>query len=523
MNPKHWLSWVGPVLLVICLVALAQWRMNAWQASYGAYPDESSHFVGGLLVSDYLTSGWHSSPIQFARNYYLYQPYFAIGYWPPFYYVMEGFWMALFGHLRGSMMIYVGVISGAVGLLLFATVRRWAGSGWASLITATFLLLPSVQWSSSVVMTDMAVALLCLATTLAVGKYFDQADWRWALAAGILASIAMLTKYLATFALIAPVVLLVIDRRWDLLTKKQTWAMPLIVALFCGPWIWWSRQYLLIGVKGFKGSSYIDRVLEIIRVERQDFGLLLGSVALTASLWAYFHWRELSPLQRLLALHFPCMALFLLVGQTGIEPRYFMPVYPGVLAMIPLAAGSLGRRKSAMGLFAVILMVLLFTQRAPGRLPSGLVRQVAQDLIRETRPDSAIVLPTRLEGPFIAEISSAEANRSHRFLVRPSKILSRMTWLGTDYELLTPDPRSISDLFARYPLDTIILQAGSDGPLFPHDKLLEKMVSQEDLHWRLTKTYSDEHRDLLRVYTRDPVPHALANGILDLLDRMLTK
>jgi hypothetical protein len=333
----------------------------------------------------------------------------------------------------------------------------------------------------------------------------------------------MLTKYLAAFALIAPVVLFVIDRRWDLLTKKQTWAMPLMVALFCGPWVWWSRQYLTLGVKGFTRGSFSDRVLEIVRVERSDFGLLLGCIGLAASLWAYFHWRDLSPVQRLLALHFPCLALFLLMGQTGIEPRYFMPAYPAVLAMIPLAAGSLGWQKSALGIFAVILLVVVFTQRDPVPLPSGLVRQAAQDLVRETRPDSAIVLPTRLEGPFIAEISSTEANRSRRILARPSKLLSSMTWLGTDYELRTPDLQAISDLFGRYPLDTIVLEAGSNVPLFPHDKLLQTMVSQEDLHWRLTKTYSDEYGDSLRVYSRDPVPHASASDLLDLLGGLLTK
>ena len=542
LDRKNALQWACAGFIAVALVALSQWRIQAWQASYGAYPDEPSHFVGGLLVSDYLTGGWPSSPLRFARNYYLHRPFFAIGYWPPVFYVVEGVWMGLFGHTRGSMMVYVGAIAVAVALLLFAVVRKSAGFVWGLVALPALLLIPSVQWSSSIVMTDLAVTLTCLAATLAIGRYFSTPTGRWALAAGLLVSLAMMTKYLSAFTLITPVLLLVIDRRWDLLMNKVTWIIPATVAVCCGPyllmnkvtwiipatvavccgpWMWWSRQVMTIGVLGFIRGTLSERTWLFADALRSDIGIPFSALAAAASLWAYFRWRKLSVSERLLSLQFPCLATFLILVGPGIEARYLIPAYPALVALIVLAAKSIKLPRITAPVFAAGLVVCGLMQRAPHTLPSGLVRQAARDWLAQHREDrSAILVPTALEGPFIAELSNAEPARSQRILVRPSKLFSRQTWLGGNYELLTPNLDALVSIFDQYPLDTVVL-AQTPDPVPPHDRLLREMVTHDTHRWKLARTYSGAQGLSVDIYTRQAA--AATSSSADLMNFVQTR
>lgn len=62
-----------------------------------AYPDEPSHFVGAVLVRDWLVSGRWFAPLEFARNYYDHYPFFAVGYWPPLFSIVTGLWLLVAG------------------------------------------------------------------------------------------------------------------------------------------------------------------------------------------------------------------------------------------------------------------------------------------------------------------------------------------------------------------------------------------------------------------------------------------
>src|SRR5580692_13046974 len=72
---------VAIAFLLLCL--FVQGSTGAWDASFDAYPDEAGHFVGAVMVHDYLASGLSSNPSHFAQQYYNHYPFFGIGYWPP--------------------------------------------------------------------------------------------------------------------------------------------------------------------------------------------------------------------------------------------------------------------------------------------------------------------------------------------------------------------------------------------------------------------------------------------------------
>ncbi|MGP8248124.1 MAG: hypothetical protein ACLQVN_26875, partial [Bryobacteraceae bacterium] len=65
----------GLIYLAFCL--LLDTSTGAWHTPFVAYPDEPAHFVGSVMVRDWLLSGRLLQPMAFARQYYGHYPYFA--------------------------------------------------------------------------------------------------------------------------------------------------------------------------------------------------------------------------------------------------------------------------------------------------------------------------------------------------------------------------------------------------------------------------------------------------------------
>src|SRR5689334_23060800 len=75
--------------VAISVTILLQVLGGAWKAECGGYPDEPAHFMTGLMIRDYLVSGFHKSPIAFAEDYYLHYPKVAFGMWGPLLHICE--------------------------------------------------------------------------------------------------------------------------------------------------------------------------------------------------------------------------------------------------------------------------------------------------------------------------------------------------------------------------------------------------------------------------------------------------
>lgn len=139
-------------------------------------------------------------------------------------------------------------------------------------------------------------------------------------------------------------------------------------------------------------------------------------------------------------------------------------------------------------------------------LPGGVVRQVARDVSR-AQQSGAILVPATMEGPMIAELASAERERSRILLIRPSKLLARMNWTGTQYQLLVPDVQALTSLFDKYPIDTIILATFPGRAELPHDRLLRQMVAA-DKRWEVQRKYAEPGGGYWEVYRRPSRPDA---------------
>ena len=151
------------------------------------------------MIHDYLVHGLPGSPLAWAFNYYLHVPFFAVGYWPPFFYVVEAFWMIVFGVGWSQAMWLSATVAALAAATVFHQARYSVGTAAAACAALVFLLWPPVQWSSCAVMTDMMVALLSLWASIALGRYLDTERMAPSLLFALCAALAILTKYSALF------------------------------------------------------------------------------------------------------------------------------------------------------------------------------------------------------------------------------------------------------------------------------------------------------------------------------------
>src|ERR1700739_583605 len=117
-------------ICLLLITGIQHWSV-ATQAAFDGYPDEASHYLSGLILRDYLVSGFHMSPRRYAINYYLHIPFFAVGYWPPLFYVIEGLWMTVAGYSRPDVLLFMALIAGLISATIFAVVRPVLGTAGA--------------------------------------------------------------------------------------------------------------------------------------------------------------------------------------------------------------------------------------------------------------------------------------------------------------------------------------------------------------------------------------------------------
>src|SRR5271169_5196252 len=142
--------------LVLAIVALCiQARIGFHvQSTDLAGMDDPAHYTTGVMVYDYLHRAVGSPPMQFALSFYQRFPKVALGHWPPVYYALQAAWYSVFGPSVGSARALSAVICAALAFLLFSRLRRSYGLPLALLGVASFLVLPTVQESSWLVMSD---------------------------------------------------------------------------------------------------------------------------------------------------------------------------------------------------------------------------------------------------------------------------------------------------------------------------------------------------------------------------------
>jgi hypothetical protein len=487
-------------LLMAAAVTL-QWIAGAYSSELSGYPDEPSHYVTGLMIRDYIASGFATTPVRFAENFYVHYPKVAFGMWGPLLHAVEGVWMLPFSPSRTSVMLLMALITTALAFTLARVVGRefgpFAGVGSGLLLISTGV----VQFNSAMTMADNLCALMQFWALLSFGRYLDSQKRRDAVWFGVFACLSILTKINGVALVLLPPLALILTRRFALVKSRDFWIPAVMVLAIAGPWQYFSFRLVNgIGeryVNWSIASAYFPTILNILgpwllpfalagfydRVIRpfpagKVAGLWAAAAAMPVAFWVFHSVIPSAAAEtRYTAAVVAPILMFSVAGVAWVAslvpPRSLpFPVRAGVLA---LAA-------------ACVFAATTFT--IPKKLSYGF-SELAEELVnRPDLRDTAWLVSSEGEGEgmLIAEVAMRERRPGH-ILLRASKMLAVSDWDGGRYESLLPTPEQSLAYLESVPVRLLIVDRNpSRYPLAHHASLLKMLAKYPD-HWQLIGTY----------------------------------
>ena len=498
-HPPSRRQFLALALLLAALVAFFHFASGSSRSELGSHPDEAAHFVTGLMVRDYMASGFHQSPLRYADEYYRHYPKIGLGVWPPFFYLVQALWTLAFPVGIATVLWLMAALAFALALMTAWWLWREFGDVEALAGSALLMALPLVQMYSNMVMAEVLSALLMFAATAWFARFLEGAEWRGALGFGICAGLAIMTKGTGLALVFVPVLALIFTRRLSLLKKPSLWVAVLLVTVIAGPWTWHFRSQ---GRGGWEEPNPSFRFTEnaIGFYGRQmtiALGALLAVLALVGALSLFL------PRTRKPAIAVCSLALVLGVWllqcliPVGLEARHLTPAMPALVILAFTGLDALTRccQRARQGI-TVGVLALFFGWPAifhpvaplpgygslgktlalsPFRLPlkqwSGFGPEADAAMAAGPRARILIASDARGEGMFIADVAARDPHRPAYTVERASKILASSTWSGSGYQSLYQTPAQVRDAITKGGIALVVTDASLPTPP-PHDKLL---------------------------------------------------
>jgi Dolichyl-phosphate-mannose-protein mannosyltransferase len=511
---------VGMILWTVA--SFLQWQAGAYHVEFSSHPDESAHYVTGLMIRDYIASGHFRSPLAFAEQYYAHYPKVAFGMWPPLFHSVEALWTLLFSPSKVSVLLLMSLITALTGASIYYMLSRNYGRTAAFAAGAIYVLMPLVQVSTSAVMADGLIALLDLWAMIFLVRYFEKERTREAVFYGVFAALSMATKANGVALVLLPPIALLLTRRWHLLRARGLYYAVAIILICGAPWpvisYWMITRSL--GAQPVTASVVAGTALSYLRVLWAALGwgvipfCIIGIVAFLAGLWRN---HTNFTLTGVFALLVGVWLYHSLIGNG--DSRYMVAALPPALILavvgfmwvvrhMPVPAIPLGIRAAALGVLAAGVFAKE-TWALPHKRYQGF-DQAAHFLMtsREFADGNFLVIShARGEGAFISEVAMHDFRPGH-FVLRSTKVLSSSTWYGTEYHLRYENSKEMRDFLDQAPIDAIVLdtrppEAWPDEAAFRLEKKVIEAL-QGDPHWTLLDRFPKLHdaRPWIDLYSR---------------------
>jgi hypothetical protein len=508
IQPQPHAAWRALEYAAVCaalwmLAALLQWKAGAFAAELSGNPDESAHYITGLMIRDYIAAGHFTSPLTYAERYYAHYPKVAFGMWPPFFHIVEALWTFVFSPGKASVLSLMALIAAATGTSIYYVVRPKYGRIAALACGALFVLAPLVQATTAAVMADGLVALLDLWAMIYLVRYLESERTRAALVFGAFTALSMATKANGVALVLLPVLAVPLTRRWHLLRARGLYYAAAITLVFGVPWLalsYWLIQRS-IGGEAVTPMVIAGTALTYVRVLWAALGwglslfCVLGIAGFLAGLWRN---RTDFTLAGSLALLLAVWTYHSLIGN-GVD-RYMVGALPPALILtaaglvwaarriLPRAA-PVSVRAAALGALAAAAFAAQ-TWAVPHKPYQGF-DQPAHFLL--TTPEFAagnflVISNARGEGAFITEVAMHDHRPGH-LVLRSTKVLSSATWYGSVYRLRYRNDGEIRNFLDRAPIDAVLLDTRPpaeqvDEPAFQLGRKVAAAL-QSDSNWKL--------------------------------------
>lgn len=206
--------------------------------------DETRHILTGVYFRDL----FHTMPLRslpsWTMSYYLQYPALGLLIWPPFFYGFLGALMALVGTsmLAGRAAVFLFALLACVYVYRF--VRATHGHAVALAAVLLFGLSPMVFIFSRFVMLEMPTLALGLAATFHFWRYLQTDRRRDLFIAAVAAALSALSRFDAVYLLPLFVLLLVAEKRWDVLRRREVWLAAALAVVLVAPAYAVSAKYV---------------------------------------------------------------------------------------------------------------------------------------------------------------------------------------------------------------------------------------------------------------------------------------
>lgn len=446
--------WVAAALASVALAM--QLGSGTYGADFTGDPDEPSHFVGGVLVAQYLERPWPASPMAFAENYYLHYPRFAIGHWPPVLYLLEGAWFSFLGGTRTAALLLQALIAFLLALGVYACVR--AKTSWAPALTAAMLLLVSVplQRALGSTMADSLTALVVGAGAVAFARYLARPSLGRGWWFGLIVAIAMLTKGSALPLLLVPGLAILVARRFDVLGRLDLWATALPVLLLAGPWYLFARRFDSPNHNNLFKPRLLDGLVCWL-----DYPAVMALAVLVALVL-------LVKRDPLVAALMALVASYVLVPLAIAHFNDSRHLMPGAAAAAVLAGWVLGRLPAwTMG---AAMASLLLHGGGWMSYPAAKIRPWVSSFTGAER----VMLAGRDDGAVVAAMAEYRP-RGGPIVLRSMRTMAISDWNGGHYSLLVKDVEQTRQRLKELGVGLVVLPRTLSAE-WPHEQLLQDAV-----------------------------------------------
>jgi hypothetical protein len=476
-----------------CATLLLLWLSGSFDHELGGHPDEAAHYMTGLMIHDYVLSGAHSSPLDFAKNYYGHYPKVAFGIWPPLFHAMEAAWMLLFSPSKVSVLIMLSGLTALMAYVLFRSIER--SFGFAAGICAGLLLvsLPAVQQSTNLVMADGCVAFFCFLAVVHFGHYLDTGKWQHSALFGIWASAAILSKYDGLALAFVPPLCMLFSHRWDLLRRGATWLPAGIVLVVCGSW-YFPMLHLVT-----YAAEPLPRFSDVLPTMAKNFGVLVeaagipvilvaalgAALTLTGRARATFNQSGLWISSA--AIIVACWSFHSFVTLEA-DPRHMVSALAPLLVFLVVGVHELSTivQRPTLEVASVLLLFYTLGTFQVMATPHLGYAELASALTREHDPSASVILADgdpNSEGMAVSEIAIHD-RRPASYVIRGSKLLATSTWMGDNYRPLFHVPEHVLQVLDEAGISVVILQTDAPAAAKHHALLREALRSATDT-WQL--------------------------------------
>jgi hypothetical protein len=341
----------------------------------------------------------------------------------------------------------------------------------------------------------MLVALMCLWAGCALVQLFEHPALGAALKFALIASAAILTKGTAMALAMVPVIFLLLTRKWEMLKTRAFWSAGALVALFAGPWTAYSIHTSSKTWNYEVGWTYTFLAAKVFsRFLVDAVGPLLFIVAAYGVLHVVFlpvlQGRS-KPIWIMLFAVLVSTYVFQLIVPVSVEQRYLMAAFPCLAAFVVAGLSDLlerlrnrgaPRRVQALVVCGVLVAGLLGMRKPEKLSPTGFRSMVAHIVQQYSRYPKVAVLvcsDSTGEGVVVSELAARAPKPGKFFVLRASKVLARMDWVGRGYSLLFDNDQEVREYLESVPVTLILVDHSVDSvPIMKQDLQVESILAQ---------------------------------------------